>query len=125
MAEHATKINDYIMKNMDLSQLECDELWTFIKKKEKTLPRSGQIEPENSDCYLYTTIKHRSYLFAAYSAGKWTQETCLCMVRKLAKVLKVPSLQCPLEVFSDGNGDYLCVLSLCFQLGLVDYGLVD
>ena len=33
MAEHATKVNDYLMKNVDLSQLECDELWTFIKKK--------------------------------------------------------------------------------------------
>jgi hypothetical protein len=44
------------------------------------------------------------------------------MVRKLAKVIKVPSLQCPLEVFTDGNDDYSYVLPLCFQLGLVDYG---
>jgi len=44
------------------------------------------------------------------------------MVRKLAKVLKVPSLQCPLEVFTDGNDDYSYVLPLCFQLGLIDYG---
>ena len=44
------------------------------------------------------------------------------MVRKLAKVLKVPSLQCPLEVFTDGNDDYTYVLPLCFQLGLIDYG---
>jgi hypothetical protein len=44
------------------------------------------------------------------------------MVRKLAKVLKVHSLQCPLEVFIDGDDDYTYVLPLCFQLGLVDYG---
>ncbi|MDR1992834.1 MAG: hypothetical protein LBQ98_04955 [Nitrososphaerota archaeon] len=44
------------------------------------------------------------------------------MVRKLAMVLNVSSLQCPLEVFSDGNDDYTYVLSLCFQLGLIDYG---
>jgi len=30
MAEHATKVNDYLMKNVGLSQLECDELWTFV-----------------------------------------------------------------------------------------------
>lgn len=43
------------------------------------------------------------------------------MVRKLAKVLKVPSLQCPLEVFTDGNDDYTYVLPLCFAPGFVDY----
>jgi IS1 family transposase len=113
------------MKNVELSQFECDELWTFIKKKEKTLPRSGTFEPESGDAWIYTAVKRRSYLFIAFSVGKWTQQTCLGMVRKLAKVLKVPSLQCPLEVFTDGNDDYTYVLPLCFQLGLIDYGLVD
>jgi hypothetical protein len=61
-------------------------------------------------------------LFAAFSAGKWNQQTCLAMVRKLAKALKVPSLQCPLEVFTDGNEDYSYVLPLCFALGFIDYG---
>jgi hypothetical protein len=61
-------------------------------------------------------------LFAAFSAGKWTQETCFEMIKKFAKALKVPSLQCPLEVFTDGNDDYTYVLPLCFQLGLIDYG---
>ena len=44
------------------------------------------------------------------------------MIQKLAKTLKVPSLQCPLEVFTDGNDDYSYVLPLCFRLGFVDYG---
>ena len=44
------------------------------------------------------------------------------MIRKLAKVLKVPSLQCPLEVFTDGNDDYTYVLLVCFHLGLIVYG---
>jgi hypothetical protein len=44
------------------------------------------------------------------------------MVRKLAKVLKVPLLQCHLEVFTKGNNDYCYVLPLCFQPEFVDYG---
>ena len=45
------------------------------------------------------------------------------MIRKLATVLKVPSFQCPLEVFTDdGNDAYAYVLPMCFQLGLIDYG---
>ena len=90
LAEHATEVSEYLMQNIGLSQFECDELWTFIKKKEKTLKRKSQIEPENGDCYLYTTIKRKSYLLTAFSAGKWTQQTCLYMIHRLAKVLKVP-----------------------------------
>ena len=35
LAEHATEISEYLMQNIGLSQFECDELWTFIKKKRK------------------------------------------------------------------------------------------
>jgi IS1 family transposase len=72
--------------------------------------------------HIYTAVKRQSYLFIAFSVGKCTQQTCLCMVRKLAKTLKVSSLQCPLEVFTDGNDDYTYVLPQCFALGLIDYG---
>jgi hypothetical protein len=41
-----------------------------LLKKEKTLPRSGTFEPENSDAYIYTAVKRKSYLFAAFSVGK-------------------------------------------------------
>jgi len=34
MAEHAITVNDYFMKNLGLSQYECNEIWTFIKKRE-------------------------------------------------------------------------------------------
>jgi hypothetical protein len=43
-------------------------------------------------------------------------------MRKLVKVLKVPSFQFPLGMFSDGNDDYAYVLPLCFALGLIDCG---
>jgi len=71
------------------SQFEYDELWSFVKKKRKRLKRAGTFEPENGDAWIYTAVKRQSYLFAAFSIGKWTQQTCLGMIRKLAKVLKV------------------------------------
>jgi hypothetical protein len=43
MAEHAAKVNDYLMKNVGLSQLECDEFWTFIKKKRKHLSEAAKL----------------------------------------------------------------------------------
>jgi len=46
MAEHAAKVNDYLMKNVGLSQLECDELWIFVKKKRKRLSEQAKLSLE-------------------------------------------------------------------------------
>ncbi len=37
MAEHAQNVSAYLMKNLGLSQYECDEFWTFVKKKRRKL----------------------------------------------------------------------------------------
>jgi len=37
MAEHATEVNAYFMNDLGLSQFECDEIWTFVKKKKRRL----------------------------------------------------------------------------------------
>jgi hypothetical protein len=37
MAEHATEVSAYFMKDLGLSQFEWDEIWTFIKKKKRHL----------------------------------------------------------------------------------------
>jgi hypothetical protein len=39
MAEHAEKMNEYLIKNIGLTPFECDELWSFVKNKKKTKKR--------------------------------------------------------------------------------------
>ena len=67
-------------------------------------------------------MKRRSYLFAAFSVGKWTQTTCAEMLQKLSSITRKPSWMDMLTVFTDGNDDYVYVLPKYFPLGLVDYG---
>ena len=43
MAEHAQKMNVYLVKNLGLSQYECDEFWTFVKKKRKHLSEKARL----------------------------------------------------------------------------------
>ena len=43
MAEHAINVSDYLMKNLGLSQYECDEFWTFVKKKRKHLSEKARL----------------------------------------------------------------------------------
>jgi len=43
MAEHAEEMNNYLIKNLNLTPLECDELWTMVKKNRKRLSTAAQI----------------------------------------------------------------------------------
>jgi transposase-like protein len=43
MAEHAQNVSAYLMKNLGLSQFECDEFWTFVKKKRRKLSEMARL----------------------------------------------------------------------------------
>ena len=43
LAEHAANVSAYLMKNLGLSQYECDEFWTFVKKKRKHLSEKARL----------------------------------------------------------------------------------
>jgi len=43
MAEHAAEINDYLIKTLGLTPLECDDLWSNAQKNKKILSPAAQI----------------------------------------------------------------------------------
>ncbi len=43
VAEHAEKMNDYLIKNLDLTPFECDEFWSTIKKNRRKLSELARI----------------------------------------------------------------------------------
>ena len=40
IAKHCKKFNDYFIKELDLSPMEVDEMWSFVKKNKKIAKRS-------------------------------------------------------------------------------------
>jgi hypothetical protein len=43
MAEHASELSEYLMKNRGLSAYECDEFWSFVKKKKRRLSELARL----------------------------------------------------------------------------------
>lgn len=43
MAEHAEKMNDILIRDLELTPIECDELWSFIKKNKRKLSVAAQL----------------------------------------------------------------------------------
>ena len=48
LAEHADRLNDFLMHDVKLTPIECDELWTFIKKNKRKLSPAARIALEKA-----------------------------------------------------------------------------
>ncbi len=92
------------------------------KKKQKKVDTEGRDSDEVGDAWVYTCIKRGSYFIPAFAVGKWTQETCGAMLKTLSERLEKPCGDNRLEIFTDGNDDYVYMLPLHFNPELMDYG---
>jgi sugar-specific transcriptional regulator TrmB len=44
LAEHAEQVNKTLLRNLNLTQYEMDELWTMVKKNRKKLSLTAQLQ---------------------------------------------------------------------------------
>jgi IS1 family transposase len=93
-----------------------------LLKKQKNVEPCSSNRSEEGDAWIYTCIKRNTYLFVAFSVGKWTQESCGRMIEKLSERTEQPSLQTKIEVFTDGNDDYTYVLPDYYADTCINYG---
>ena len=42
IAEHATQMNEILIQDLELTPIECDEFWTFVKKNKRKLSTKAQ-----------------------------------------------------------------------------------
>jgi IS1 family transposase len=88
MVEFGTACADYMdatMRNLDLKHVECDEIWTFVQKKQARLTIDEKAERHDiGDVYLWTAIDAETKLVAAYVIGKRSADNA----RKLMMSLK-------------------------------------
>ena len=61
-------------------------------------------------------------MFAAFAIGKWTQQTCNQMLSDFSTKVAAPQEGEKLEVFTDGNDDYVYALPDYFGVENVNYG---
>jgi transposase-like protein/IS1 family transposase len=61
------------IRNVPVSDVQCDELWSFIQKKEKRC-RPGD-DPNFGDSYCFVAIERNSKLILNFAVGKRDQAT--------------------------------------------------
>jgi IS1 family transposase len=74
---------DLNLSNLHLEHVEIDEIWTFVRKKQRKLHGFEIIDPEIADIYLFTAIDQRTKLLASFAIGKRNTQTTQALIRDL------------------------------------------
>lgn len=80
---------DGTMRNLDLKHVECDEIWTFVQKKQNKLTVDERAERSDiGDVYLWTAIDAETKLCATYLLGKRSADNARKLMTNLADRIK-------------------------------------
>jgi len=98
--EHCWDLMDRYFRGLTLNHLECDEIWTFVRKKQSRLTMTERAyRGDIGDVYLWYGIDQETKLIPAHILGKRSAD----MARRLMAQLSVRLAQ-PLPHESDRPG---------------------
>jgi len=88
-------VMDRRFRNLKLSHLQCDEIWTFVRKKQAQLKPAERDNPALGDQYLYIALDETTKMVPSFAIGKRTVETTELFMDDLAARIVVPDLLLP------------------------------
>ena len=82
---------DRTMRNLELTHVECDEIWTFVQKKQARLTVDEKAERADiGDVYLWTALDAETKLVASFLVGKRSADNARRLMTDLASRLTFP-----------------------------------
>ena len=66
---------DQAMRNLKITQVQVDEIWSFIGAKQKNVPANSDPTLGLGDCYTYTAIDSVTKLMPCWLVGFRTAES--------------------------------------------------
>ena len=128
---------DAQLRRLTLDHIECDEIWTFVAKKQARLTTDQKAECHDiGDVYLWTCLDKETKLVVSYLVGKRSADNARRLMKDLAARLVFPTphqtddhaFQVGLPIYvtqisTDGFAAYPEAVDLAFG-GHVKYGQI-
>ncbi|MGF1482784.1 MAG: hypothetical protein ACFBZ8_00290 [Opitutales bacterium] len=115
MGEGCAAVLDDKMRDLDCSEIQVDEIWGFIGKKQK---RVQEGEAYKGDVWTYIALDPRSKAIPCYAVGKRDYTTTNLFIGDLS------TRMCNrIQLSSDAMGQYKSAVETAFGVG-VDYGQI-
>jgi IS1 family transposase len=83
VSKKCEKISEGMIDNIHVRYLQVDEIWTFVKKKQKRLTPEEQKAEELGDQYVFVGIDAETKLVLSYMVGKRDGRTAYLFMQNL------------------------------------------
>jgi IS1 family transposase len=83
VGDNCAKLLDERMRGLACREIEADEVWAFVKKKQKRLTPKERLNPELGDQYCFVAFDPTTKLAPVFVVGKRDNATTFRFVREL------------------------------------------
>jgi IS1 family transposase len=81
--QHCQMLSEYMMRELNVTQVQLDELWTFVHKKERMLKEWEKLHSEWGDTWVWVAFDPVHKLIIAVLVGERTEEAAVSFVTRL------------------------------------------
>jgi len=92
-----------LVAGVQVADVQCDELWSFVAMKEKTKVRKQIADPAIGDAYTFLAVERDSKLLLAHHVGRRTSEDANVFAAKLSAAVNGERFQ----ISTDGYEPYI------------------
>ena len=111
VGEKCTDILDQHLRSFRSHLIQVDEIWTFVRKKERRLTDEEKLNAEIGDQYVFVALDAESKLIPSYMVGKRDGQTALRFMLDLQNRLTGNGR---IQLTSDGFRAYLDAVEQAF-----------
>jgi IS1 family transposase/transposase-like protein len=108
-----------LVHGVQVADVQCDELWSYVGMKEKTKLRRKVTDPELGDAYTFLAVERESKLLLAHHVGRRTGEDANLFAAKLSSAVNGERFQ----ISTDGFEPYVPALEGHFG-AQIDYAQI-
>lgn len=86
--DHAMKVNRSLLKNLEVTECQLDEMWSFIGKKEKNLDPVEKLQKILGDAWIWIAFDAVNKITLAYNIGKRKLAYAISLIEDVKRVTK-------------------------------------
>ncbi len=105
--ERCEMLMDALIRNVPAEDVQADEIWGFIAKKEGHKGPEEAHNDEIGDCYTWVAIERNMKLVLAFVVGRRTGRNAFELMRK---VRRATSRDCRFQLTTDGLTSYIAAV---------------
>lgn len=87
MGRHVERLFNHDLRDLWPHEVQLDELWSFLKKKEAKLTMLESLRRELGDCWVWVAFEPESKVVLGFVLGKRTKDRAVRMLKRVREVL--------------------------------------